>query len=88
LSTKMSIPTHRIFTTKFVEGVEGPVVSPDKARFAKNLSEVHDILKSEGAVLIYSKEWIYLPRHAIDCILRGTSRFKLPWPLVGDEETE
>jgi hypothetical protein len=88
LSTKTSVPTHRVFTARYADGVEGPVVSPDKGRFAKNLSEVHEILASEGAILIYSQEWIYLPNHAIQCVLRGKSLFNLPWPLVEDARNE
>jgi len=82
MSEKKNVCTFQIRLLHQDELIEGPIVSPDKSHVAEHLTDVHNILRTEDAILVYSKQWIYVPRHVIHTILRGKTRFLLPWPLT------
>lgn len=82
MSEKRNVPTFQVFTEQVPDGVTGPVVDPAKQHVADNLTSLHAILQSEGAVLVYDKRWVYVPQHAITRVERGNTRFALPWPLT------
>ncbi|MCL6445377.1 MAG: hypothetical protein K6T83_18275 [Alicyclobacillus sp.] len=82
MSEKRSVPTFRITLTGETECLEGPVVSPDRQMVADHFTTLHSILRSHGAVLVYHRQWVYLPLHAIRTVQRGQHRFMLPWPLT------
>lgn len=52
------------------------------------MPDVHGLLSTWRAILIYAGEWQYLPNHSVLRIRRGRTRFSLPWPLVQDVESE
>lgn len=82
MSEKQNVPTFRISLTHLTDEFEGPVVSPDKQQFARDLPDVHQFLRLEQAILVHDKEWIYVPMSSVRLIRRGKRRFDLPWPLV------
>lgn len=88
MSEKQQFPTHRVLPAGDHAWLEGPIVAPDKRRVARDLTDVHEILRADGAILVYAGEWMYLPAHAILRVQRGQRRVSLPWPLVTDEEPQ
>jgi hypothetical protein len=82
MSEKIAVPTFRIFLHGQVECLEGPIVAPNKQTVAQDMSQVHEILHTNQATLIYAKQWVYIPVNSIHHIERGGSRFSLPWPLT------
>jgi hypothetical protein len=81
MSEKRNVPTFRVFATENEQPFEGPLTAPDRSRYAASLPDVHEILRSEGALLVYDLGWHYIPAHAVHHVDRGGSRFHLPWPL-------
>ena len=82
MSEKRNVPTFQIITQLQKDAFEGPIVSPNKQHVANDFPEVHEILNSQSALLVYDKQWLYLPLHSIIAIRKGKNRFSLPWPLV------
>ena len=82
MSSKRKVPTFKILTHTGEPWLEGPVVSPDKTAVAQTLTDVHTVLQTNAALLVYDKQWCYIPVHAVSRILRGQHLFTLPWPLV------
>lgn len=82
MSEKRSVPTFRMYMNGQSECLEGPVVSPDKRAVAGNISQVHEMVQSHQAVLVYAGQWIYIPLHSIHHVECGKNLFSLPWPLT------
>lgn len=86
MSEKKSVPTFRVLLTGANDPLEGAIVAPDKRSVATDLTELHEILVKHEAILLYSKQWMYVPRAAIHHVLRGGQRFPIPWPLISGED--
>lgn len=82
MSEKRSVPTFRVYLIGQPEPLEGPVLSPNKQSVAENITAIHDVLYAHGAILMHSKQWVYIPNHAVHHVERGMNRFSLPWPLT------
>ncbi|QQE80964.1 hypothetical protein [Alicyclobacillus sp. SO9] len=84
MSNKQNVPTFQIHCSNVPDILEGPVVSCDKRTLVQDFLGLHQLLRQDGAVLIYSGQWQYIPALAIIRILKGKQRFSLPWPLIDE----
>lgn len=85
MSEKRRVATYRVTLVDAGVTLEGPIVAPDKGRIAENFESLHQILSAEKAVLLYDKQWIYVPQSAILTVHKGGHWFSLPWPLRSDD---
>ncbi|MCY0869203.1 MAG: hypothetical protein OWT27_01265 [Firmicutes bacterium] len=84
MSDKVQVPTLRLLLTAAhagAEWLEGVVVAPDRSAFAVDLATLHQILRNHGALLLYDRQWTYIPAGVLVRAVRGTRRVDFPWPL-------
>lgn len=84
MSEKIQVTTFKVTLVQSEGVLEGPVVSPDQRQFAQRLTDIHQFCSEYQGILLYAKQWTYLPFHSILHVQKGSQWFSLPWPLRED----